>query len=166
MYYRHINNGLSQSSNVAQPADTGLQLHLANTFSVRIFLETSSCFLHQKCSTCNRLTLANERQCSKFAAAYSQLTICIFFKGSIVISFFCELQLIGWTQVDLKETHRKEVYDQAVPLNILKQVPYRAMHEGFSSSSNLKSFYLEIGLIMIDKANTPSSHCCHAQRSC
>lgn len=45
--------------------------------------------------------------------------------------------------MDLKELHRKEVYDQVTPLNILKQVSCRAMHEGFSCSSDLKSFYLE-----------------------
>lgn len=70
--------------------------------------------------------------------------------------------------MDLKETHRKEVYDQVVPLNILKRVSYRTVHEGFSCSSDLKSFHLEIGLIMIknhDKANTPSSHYCHARSS-
>lgn len=88
------------------------------------------------------LTLANERQCSKFAAAYSQLTICFFFlkkKRQHCYFLFCELQLIRRTQVDLKEPHRKEVYDQVVPLNILKQVSCRAVHEGFSCSSDLKS---------------------------
>lgn len=46
--YTLIYNSLTQTSSLTQPADTGLQLRLENTYSVGIFCRGHHVFLHQK----------------------------------------------------------------------------------------------------------------------